>query len=52
MTIAANQVCLIVAIIALLIYMYGILITILSTEKNDCRMTYMFEYPQFVVGFI
>lgn len=46
----AKQVCLIVALIALIIYIYGILVTITSIEKNDCRMTYMFEYPQFVVS--
>lgn len=47
----ANQVCLITALIALIIYVYGILVTITSVEQNDCRMTYMFEYPQFVVSY-
>lgn len=46
----AKQVCLVVALVALVIYIYGILVTITSIEKNDCRMTYMFEYPQFVVS--
>lgn len=46
----AKQVCLIVALVALIIYIYGILVTITSVEKNNCRMTYMFEYPQFVVS--
>lgn len=48
----AKQVCLVVALVALVIYIYGILVTITSIEKNDCRMTYMYEYPQFVVSFI
>lgn len=49
-TVKANQICLIAALIALIIYFYGILVTITSMEKNDCKMTYMFEYPQFVVS--
>ncbi|XP_031625609.1 GPI inositol-deacylase [Contarinia nasturtii] len=48
MSITAKQVCLITALIALIIYFYGILVTITSVEKNECKMTYMFEYPQFV----
>lgn len=48
--IKANQVCLITALIALIIYVYGILVTITSVEKNDCKMTYMFEYPAFSVS--
>lgn len=50
MSVTAKQVCLITALIALIIYFYGILVTITSMEKNDCKMTYMFEYPQFVVS--
>lgn len=51
MSFKANQICLITALIALIIYFYGILITITSIEKNACKMTYMFEYPQFVVSY-
>lgn len=50
MSMPAQQITLIVALIALIIYFYGILVTIQSVEKNDCKMTYMFEYPQFVVS--
>lgn len=50
MSVKAKQVCLITALIALIIYFYGILVTITSVEKNECKMTYMFEYPQFVVS--
>lgn len=45
-----SKVCIVVALIALLIYLYGFLITITTQEKNTCEMTYMFEYPQFVVS--
>lgn len=38
------------ALIALVIYMYGMLISITTREQNVCQMTYMFEYPQFVVS--
>lgn len=41
----------VVSLCSLLFYLYGVLITITVTEKNDCKMTYMFEYPQFVVSF-
>lgn len=44
------KMCIVVALIALIIYMYGVLITITTQEKNTCEMTYMFEYPQFVVS--
>lgn len=45
-----TKISLIVALIALAIYMYGVLIAITTPEKNTCQMTYMFEYPQFVVS--
>lgn len=45
-----SKVCIVVALIALIIYLYGVLITITAQEKNTCEMTYMFEYPQFVVS--
>lgn len=45
-----SKVCIVVALIALIIYLYGVLITITTQEKNTCEMTYMFEYPQFVVS--
>lgn len=44
------KICLVVALACLCIYLYGVLITVLSSEKNNCKMTYMFEYPQFVVS--
>lgn len=47
-----TKVSLIVALIALTIYLYGVIIAITTPEKNNCQMTYMFEYPQFVVCMI
>lgn len=52
MSLAAKQICLITALITLVIYFYGVLVTITSIEKNECKMTYMFEYPQFVVSLL
>lgn len=46
----AAKVCLVASLIALGIYLYGVLVTITTSEKNNCKMTYMFEYPQFVVS--
>lgn len=40
----------VVSLCSLLFYLYGVLISITVTEKNACKMTYMFEYPQFVVS--
>lgn len=50
MAVNPNQVGLVVALLTLLFYLYGMLVSITSMEKNDCKMTYMFEYPQFVVN--
>lgn len=33
-----------------LAYIFGLFIFITDYEENKCEMTYMFEYPQFVVG--
>lgn len=38
------------SLISLCFYLYGVLITISYNEKNACKMTYMYEYPQFVVS--
>lgn len=40
----------ILSLIATLIYFIGILIFITDHDENKCEMTYMFEYPQFVVS--
>lgn len=44
------KVCIVGALLALIIYLYGVLITITTRDENVCQMTYMFEYPQFVVS--
>ncbi|XP_055616650.1 GPI inositol-deacylase isoform X2 [Toxorhynchites rutilus septentrionalis] len=36
------------ALFSLLFVMYGMLVNIQKIEENKCKMTYMFEYPQFV----
>lgn len=50
MAVNPNTVGLIVALLTLLFYLYGMLVSITTIESNDCKMTYMFEYPQFVVS--
>lgn len=35
---------------SLLLVMYGLLINITKIEENRCKLTYMYEYPQFVVS--
>lgn len=40
----------VVSLFSLCLYFYGILVTITVSEKNVCNMTYMFEYPQYVVS--
>lgn len=45
-----SRVLIVVALFSLCLYLYGILSTILLNEQNDCEMTYMLEYPQFVVS--
>lgn len=34
----------------LLFYILGVVRYITDFEENTCDMTYMFEYPQYVVG--
>lgn len=36
------------SLLCLLLFMYGILIILTKVEENRCKMTYMFDYPQFV----
>lgn len=36
---------------SLLVLMYGVLQLITWPAPQECRMTYMFQYPQFTVGF-
>lgn len=43
------RVLLVLSLVSLCSYMYGIWETLISTEENGCKMTYMFEFPQFVV---
>ncbi|XP_055373238.1 GPI inositol-deacylase [Condylostylus longicornis] len=38
----------IISIFCALFLLYGLLFAVLENEPNRCRMTYMFEYPQFV----
>lgn len=38
----------VLALFSLLLFMYGIIININKIEENRCKMTYMYEYPQFV----
>lgn len=45
-----NKVFLVVSLFCLLLYLFGILTSIINVEENNCKMTYMFEYPQFVVS--
>lgn len=43
---------LVTSLCSLLLVMYGLLITITKIEENRCKLTYMYEYPQFVrIGF-
>lgn len=45
-----NKLFLAISLVSLLLYLYGILTSIINVEENSCKMTYMFEYPQFVVS--
>lgn len=45
-----NKLFLVVSLFCLLLYLFGILTSIVNVEENDCKMTYMFEYPQFIVS--
>jgi hypothetical protein len=37
--------------IVFVIFMLGLHNFLISNEENGCEMTYMFEYPQYVVSF-
>jgi glycosylphosphatidylinositol deacylase len=37
--------------IVFVIFMLGLHNFLTNNEENGCEMTYMFEYPQFVVSF-
>ncbi|KAL5277878.1 PGAP1 family protein [Megaselia abdita] len=38
----------VISLASLCFLLYGAVFLLLEVEKNGCRMTYMFEYPQFV----
>lgn len=42
--------CLLFVMLILLLYIFGAARYITDFEENTCDMTYMFEYPQYVVG--
>lgn len=47
-----GKISIIVSLGTLCLYLYGVLLIIVNeTEENACKMTYMYEYPQFVVSF-
>ncbi|XP_055681996.1 GPI inositol-deacylase [Lutzomyia longipalpis] len=39
---------LVISLLCLCFYLYGFLTLLTNSEKNLCKMTYMYEYPQFV----
>lgn len=41
---------LILSLGSLCLYLYGALTALTNVEENLCRMTYMYEYPQYVVS--
>lgn len=45
-----NKLFLAISLVSLLLYLFGILTSVINVEENSCKMTYMFEYPQFVVS--
>ena len=47
-----NKIFLVISLFCLCFYLYGIVVTLTRNEKNMCKMTYMYEYPQFIVSFI
>lgn len=47
-----TKIFLVISLFSLCFYLYGVLITISVSEKNVCNMTYMFEYPQYVVSLL
>ena len=48
----SKSVFIIFSFVCLTFFLIGFILTIysISNEKNDCRMTFMFEYPNFVVS--
>ncbi|XP_059618674.1 GPI inositol-deacylase [Phlebotomus argentipes] len=42
------KVFLVISLLCLCFYLYGIVTMLTNSEKNLCKMTYMYEYPQFV----
>ncbi|XP_055593310.1 GPI inositol-deacylase [Uranotaenia lowii] len=42
-----GKLCTVCSLVVLLLMMYGLLVNIQKVEENQCKMTYMFEYPQF-----
>ncbi|CAM6031630.1 unnamed protein product, partial [Sphagnum compactum] len=43
-----NKIFLVISLSSLLLYLFGILTSIINVEENVCKMTYMFEFPQFI----
>lgn len=39
-----------ISLIAAIGFFYGLLLFLSDYEENKCEMTYMFQYPQFVVS--
>lgn len=39
------------SVVVFALFLVGFLNILLSDKENECEMTYMFEYPQFVVSF-
>lgn len=39
----------ILSVLAVALYLIGILNNLFSDRENACEMTYMYEYPQYVV---
>lgn len=40
---------LVISLICLSLYLFGLKNFLLSHEENACKMTYMYEFPQFIV---
>lgn len=43
---------LVFSLVCLTLFIYGTMVTInsITNEKNECRMTFMFEHPNYVVS--
>lgn len=47
----ANSVFLVFSLVCLSLFLYGFFLSFTSiSRKNDCRMTFMFEHPNYVVS--